>query len=521
MFSFYLALLPMKKVALIVLDGFGINEKTPAENAITLASPTPTLDSLFTKPYALIEASGKSVGLPEGQMGNSEVGHMTLGTGRILKQPFVALDDLFAEGKFAELTAFQQGIQHVRENNSNLHLIGLFGPGGIHATLNHLQSLIKIIPTDIPTYLQLFTDGRDLAPNSALGLMKDFEQFLLNYPHVKIASLGGRYFAMDRDNNWERVQKSYDEIVFQQSQTTDTPSEYLAKSYDAGVFDEFLLPVSFVEGEAIDSGDSVFYFNFRTDRGREMTQALMVSQFPEKARWYEKWGNGVMTKQLNNLYLATMTKYYKEYDGATFLDERQVEHTLSEILAKHDIRQFHLAETEKFAHVTKFFNAEKEVVYDGQKNLLIPSHKVATFDLDPEMSAQEIMDAFKEQVQNFDFFIINFANGDMVGHTGKMDACLSMVIKLDDIVKQLLELSPEFDVDLLITADHGNCEEMGTAEFPKTSHTTNPVPFWYIKAGEAQGNIKKEGALYDFAPTVLALYGIEKPAEMTGENLIN
>jgi 2,3-bisphosphoglycerate-independent phosphoglycerate mutase len=478
------------------------------------------LDQLFTQPYAQIQASGRSVGLPEGQMGNSEVGHMTLGTGRVLKQPLVAIDDLFAEGKFSELSAFQQGIQHVRDHHSHLHLLGLFGPGGIHSTLHHLEELITLIPNDVPTFLQLFTDGRDLPPQSALELMKDFEQFLQAFPHVHIASLGGRYFGMDRDNNRERVQKAYDEIVFQQSQTSDSPSAYLAKQYEAGITDEFLPPVSFVDGRPIESGDSVFYFNYRTDRGRQLTQALVVSQFPEKAKLIEKWGNGIMTKPLEHLFLATMTKYYTQYDGAYFLAERNVENTLSEILAKHDLRQFHLAETEKFAHVTKFFNAEKEIVYDGQKNLLIPSHKVATFDLDPEMSAQEIMDAFVKEVVFFDFFMINFANGDMVGHTGKMDACLKMVLKLDDIVQQLLNLSEDYDVDLLITADHGNCEEMGTPAAPKTSHTTNPVPFWYVQKGVVQSTIRKTGSLYDFAPTVLALFGIEKPIEMTGESLV-
>jgi 2,3-bisphosphoglycerate-independent phosphoglycerate mutase len=259
--------------------------------------------------------------------------------------------------------------------------------------------------------------------------------------------------------------------------------------------------------------------NFRTDRARQFTQALVVSQFPEKAKRYEKWG-GLMTKQLDDLYLATMTKYYAEYDGDTFLPEKEIKDTLSEVLSNHDIRQLHFAETEKFAHVTKFFNAEKEIVYDGQKNILVPSHKVATYDLDPEMSAQEIMNTFKENAQAFDFFIINFANGDMVGHTGIREAIIQTIEKLNDIVEQMLALSKEFDIDILLTADHGNCEEMGTPELPKTSHTTNPVPFWYIKQGQVQENIKSTGALYDFAPTVLAEYGIEKPGEMTGESLI-
>jgi 2,3-bisphosphoglycerate-independent phosphoglycerate mutase len=509
----------MKKVALVVLDGFGVNTTTPPENAITLAN-APTLHQLFQKKYALIDASGISVGLPAGQMGNSEVGHMTLGTGRIIKQSLVALDDLFDEGKFAELEAFQKGIAHVRAHHSQLHLLSLFGPGGVHASQHHLEEVIKLIPHDITTYLHLFGDGRDLPPQSALELMKEFEQFLQNYPQVKISTFGGRYFAMDRDNNRERVQKAYDEIVFQQTQTSDTPSAYLAKAYENGQTDEFILPVSFIGGEPIESGDAVFYLNFRTDRARQFTQSLVVSQFPEKARRYEKWGKGVMTKKLDNLYLATMTKYYQEYDGATFLAEKEVTATLSEVLAQHDIRQLHLAETEKFAHVTKFFNAEKEIVYDGQKNILIPSHKVATYDLDPEMSAQEIMDTFQDNVQNFDFFIINYANGDMVGHTGIPAAIIKTVEKLNSIVEQMIALSKDADVDILLTADHGNCEEMGTPELPKTAHTTNPVPFRYLHQGEVQPHIKEKGALYDFAPTVLALYDIPKPPEMTGESLI-
>jgi 2,3-bisphosphoglycerate-independent phosphoglycerate mutase len=350
--------------------------------------------------------------------------------------------------------------------------------------------------------------------------MKTFEKFLQSYPMVKISTFGGRYFAMDRDNNWERIQKAYDEIVFQQSQTSDTPSEYIAKAYAAGQTDEFILPVSFLEGAPIESGDAVFYLNFRTDRARQFTQALVVSQFPEQAQRYEKRGKGVMTKKLQHLYLATMTTYYQEYEGDTFLAEKEIAHTLSEVLSQHEMRQLHLAETEKFAHVTKFFNAEKEIVYDGQKNILIPSHKVATYDLDPEMSAQEIMDTFKREIQHFDFFIINFANGDMVGHTGIPTAIIQTVEKLNSILEQLLTVSKAFDVDILLTADHGNCEEMGTPEAPKTSHTTNPVPFWYIKQGVVQEAIREQGALYDFAPTVLALFGIEKPNEMTGKSLL-
>jgi len=426
-------------------------------------------------------------------MGTSEVGHLTLGIGRISKLPLVEVDDLFAEGKFVHLPAFQQGVEHVRKNQTSLHLIGLLSTGGVHTTLYHLQALIKLIPNDIQTFLHLFSDGRDMPPQSGLEFMKEFESFLDNYPHITIASLGGRYFGMDRDNNRDRVQKAYDEIVFQQTQTSDTPSEYIAKQHGAGKTDEFLLPVSFVEGEPISDGDAVFFYNFRTDRGRELTQALMVSQFPEKAASYHQWRSDFITKPLNNVYLATMTQYYPEYDGAIFVHKDEITHTLSEVLSLHEVRQLHLAETEKYIYVTKNFNAEKDIIYDGQKNILIPSHKVATFDLDPEMSAQEIMDTFKENVQNFDFFLVNFANGDMVGHTGVMSATLKMIHKLDDIIQQVINLSKDHNVEILLTADHGNCEEMGTPESPKTAHTTNPVPFRYIKQGEVQEHIKEKG----------------------------
>lgn len=432
----------------------------------------------------------------------------------------VAIDELFAEKKFEKLNAFVDWIKHVRDNHSRLHLIWLFWPWGIHSTLHHLQELIKIIPSDIETYLHLFTDWRDLAPDSAYELMNEFQTFLSNFKNIKIASLWGRYFGMDRDNNWDRVQKAYDEIVFQQTQTSDTPAEYIKKSYNQGKFDEFIPPVSFVEGEAIEDNDAVFYFNYRTDRARQFTQALEVSLDSQKAEKFSGWDGLLTIKPLSNVYLATMTKYFSEFDRPVFLAERTVEETLSELLSKSWIKQFHLAETEKFAHVTKFFNAEKEVIYDWQENLLIPSHKVATFDLDPEMSAQEIMDAFVKRVQDFDFFVINFANGDMVGHTGDMLACKTMVVKLNDILKQLLDLSKKAGVELLITADHWNCEEMWTPEAPKTSHTTNLVPFWYIKDWEVQNKIKKSGWLKDFAPTILNMFGLKKPEVMTGESLL-
>ena len=508
-----------KKVALIILDWFGLTDIEPERNAIVQAK-TPTFDYLFSKPYAKIATSWRATWLPDGQMWNSEVWHATLWTGRIIKQSLVEISDLFDEWKFADLEPFKKWIEHVRKNGSKLHLLWLFGPGGVHSVDTHMTNMIKIIPSDIQTYIHFFLDWRDVPPQSAAWYMKDFEDFLKDYPNVKISTLWWRYRWMDRDNNRDRVQKAYDEIVFQQTQTSDTPTEYIQKRYDAWETDEFLTPVSFLWAEWIEDGDSVFYLNFRADRARQMTQALIVSQNSKKAELYEKWNKWFIVKNMPNLYFVAMTKYYKEYDWPTFLVPKDIKNTLSEVLSNHDLRQFHLAETEKFAHVTKFFNAEKEIVYDWQKNTLIPSHKVATYDLDPAMSAPEILKTLLEETSNFDAFIVNFANGDMVWHTGVLSAAIKAVETLDWIVDRLLQWSKDENVDILITADHGNCEEMWPENAPKTSHTTNLVPLWYIHDWEPQDNIEKEWWLSDMAPTMLTLFGIDVPEEMTGHSLI-
>lgn len=508
-----------KKVALVILDGFWLNNKTPEENSIVQAN-TPTFDKLFSKTYWKLEASARAVWLPDWQMWNSEVWHTTLWTWRIIKQSLVEISDLFDDWEFEKLDAYKMGIENIRKNNSALHLLWLFWPGGVHSINIHMESTIKIIPNDIQTYIHLFLDGRDVPPQSALWFMQDFEEFLKNYPNVKIATIGGRYFWMDRDNNWDRIQKAYDEIVFQEHQTADTPSEYIQKRYDAWETDEFVAPVSFINTNSIEDWDSVFFLNFRSDRARQMTQALMVSKNQKNADLYEKRWDWITTKSLPNLYFVAMTKYFKEYDWPTFLNQKNISNTLSEVLANNDIRQLHLAETEKFAHVTKFFNAEKEIVYDGQRNILISSHKVATYDLDPEMSAEEILQELLKNHSDFEAFIINFANGDMVWHTWSMPAAIRAVEKLDSVVARLLELSRDEDIDILLTADHGNCEEMGTPEHPKTSHTTNLVPFWYIHQWEAQDNIESEWGLKDLAPTMLSLFGISIPEDMSGKSLV-
>ncbi|MDD3262424.1 MAG: 2,3-bisphosphoglycerate-independent phosphoglycerate mutase [Candidatus Absconditabacteria bacterium] len=508
----------MEKVLLVILDGFGINTKTPEENAILQAN-TPTFKALFSDLYTKLDASGRAVGLPDGQMGNSEVGHMTIGTGRIIKQNLVAIDDMLDDGSFAKLSEFQLGIEHCKKNKSNLHLLQLFGPGGVHAMDSHLKKILPLIPEDINVFLHLFGDGRDLGPRSAAEYMQEFETYLQQFPNVVIASLAGRYYAMDRDNNRERVQKAYDEIMFGQLQTNDTPSEYIFKSYEKELTDEFLVPVSFMDGEQIEDGDAIFFLNFRSDRARQMTQAFVASMNPEKTKNYIDRNSRFMTKSLRNIYLSTMTKYYKEYEGNVFVKPFNIKNTLGEVISHNERKQLHVAETEKFAHVTKFFNGDKHIVYNGEKDILVPSHKVATYDLDPEMSAQEIYDEVIGNAKSYDFTVVNFANGDMVGHTGVIPAAEEAIKKLDEITKNLLDFCKKNNIHLIITADHGNCEEMGNDEKPKTAHTTNLVPFWYIKDSKIQ-KTKVKGGLSDIAPTILNIMKIPVPKEMTGKSLI-
>lgn len=509
----------MKKLALIILDGFGINTKTPTHNGIIQAH-SPLFTKLFSEPYSTLDACGRAVGLPDGQMGNSEVGHMTMWSWRIIKQNLVEIEDMLDDGSFAKLPEFIAGIEHCKKNNSVLHLFQLFGPGGVHAMDTHLAKILKIIPNDITVALHLFWDGRDLDPKSAYDLMVEFEKFLEQYPNVHISSLAWRYYGMDRDNNRERIQKSYDEIAFSQMQTSDTPSEYIAKQYEQGITDEFIKPVSFVGGEQIESGDAVFHLNFRSDRARQMTQAIMVSMNKKNADLYPTRDKNFMTKPLKDIYFVAMTKYYKEYEGNLFIKPMDITNTLSEVISHAELRQLHLAETEKFAHVTKFFNGDKQIVRDGEKDILVPSHKVATYDLDPEMSAQEIYDEFIAKANDFDFIVTNFANGDMVGHTGKMDAVITAIKKLDTIVWDIIAFCAKNDFELLITADHGNSDEMGTPDAPMTAHSMNPVPLRYIQWWNVQTLKRSNGWLSDIAPTVLKLMGLDIPKEMTGKSLL-
>ncbi|MCF7834455.1 2,3-bisphosphoglycerate-independent phosphoglycerate mutase [Candidatus Gracilibacteria bacterium] len=507
----------MNKAVLVILDGFGINEKKIDENAIIKAN-TPTFDKLFSSYYSKLGAHGHYVGVPDKQIGSSEIGHMTIGSGRIIKQSIVKIDDMFDSGEFEKLKEYKKGIENCKNNGSNLHILQIFGPGGVHGSDSHLKKLLKIIPQDIEVYLHLFGDGRDLAPDSAFDLMVDFEKYLEEYPNVKIATFSGRYYAMDRDNNRERTQKAYDEIVFGVRQTSDSPSEFIRKCYESEIpiMDEFIEPVSFVEGEKIANGDSIFFLNFRSDRSRQIARAFMHSIDSKESNTNFHF----ITKNFKNIYFVTMTKYYSDYDGYFFIKDDIIKNTLGEIISNNEFRQLHIAETEKYAHVTKFFNGGQQIVYDGERDILVPSSKVATYDLKPEMSAQEIYNQFEKNANGYDFVVINFANGDMVGHTGILNATKIAIEKLDELIQKIISFCSQNNFELLITADHGNCEEMGTDIDPKTAHTTNKVPCRYVVKGENQ-KIKDKGGLADIAPTVLEIMGIDIPKEMSGKSLIS
>jgi len=494
-----------KKIWLIILDWFWINEKIE-NNAIKKAN-SPTIDDLFNKAYTKLEASEEHVWLPKWQMWNSEVWHLAIGSGRVSKQPLVEITDLFINSLFHKIDEFEKWIEHVKKYNSKLHLFWLFWSGWVHAHIDQMIWKIKIIPKDVKVCLHLFSDGRDLARDSMLGEFEEFEIFLNDYDNVEVTTISWRFHAMDRDNNWDRIELVYNTMVKPETILDISPIEFIKQNYENEIYDEFFSPTNFTWNK-IEDNDAIFHLNFRSDRAVQLTKAFYETH------------NYFMKKNIENLYISTMTKYYKEYDGNVFIKPAEMYNTLWEVLSKNNMTQLHLAETEKFAHVTKFFNWWKQIVFPGQKDILIPSPKVKTYDMQPEMSAYEILETYKNEVNNYDFTVINFANWDMIGHTWVMDAAVSTVEILDDVVSQLLKLSKENNVDLYITADHWNCEVMFDEEWNiVTSHTTNKVPFWYIKEWEFNELGNKYWTLANIAPTILDNFGIDIPEEMNSNSL--
>lgn len=503
-----------KKVILMILDGWG-KSPDPKVSAIDNAN-VPFINSLYKKyPNAQLRTDGLNVGLPEGQMGNSEVGHMNLGAGRIVYQDLAKINLAVAHKTMSQEQPLIDAFQYAKDNNKAVHFLGLVSDGGVHSHTSHLRSLIDV-SQDFgleKIYVHAFTDGRDVDPKSGKKYIEDLENYIKNST-VKIASVIGRYYAMDRDKRWERVKLAYDLIVNGIGKHTVNLAESIAESYDNNVTDEFIKPLTAVDANdtpiaTIQNDDVVIFFNFRTDRGRELTEALSQKDFHEH------------TMHKLNLYYVTMTNYNDTYQNVHIVyDKDNITETLGEVLEKHNKTQIRIAETEKYPHVTFFFSGGREQPFHGETRILRNSPKVATYDLQPEMSAFELKDALVPELKEgkVDFVCLNFANGDMVGHTGVMTAAIKACEAVDKCVKEVVEAALENNYTTIIIADHGNCETMINPDgSPNTAHTTNPVPI--ILVDKELKNIN-DGVLGDLAPTILELMGIEKPAVMTGTSLL-
>ncbi|MGB0177412.1 MAG: 2,3-bisphosphoglycerate-independent phosphoglycerate mutase, partial [Owenweeksia sp.] len=489
------------KTALIILDGWGI-AKDPSVSAIDKAR-TPFVDSLYHDyPNAQLEASGMAVGLPEGQMGNSEVGHMNLGAGRIVYQDLVKINLAVEDGSLAREKVLEDAFEYARTTGKKVHFIGLLSDGGVHSHINHLKGLTTAAADYglANVYLHIFTDGRDTDPRGGLGYVKDIEDHLQKTTGT-IASLIGRYYAMDRDKRWERVKLAYDLMVRGEGEKSESAEKVVQSSYDEGVTDEFIKPRLIDENGCIEEGDVVVCFNFRTDRGRQITMALTQQDFHEQ------------NMHRMNLYYVTMTRYDDTFKDIKVIYEKDnLEETLGEVLANAGKTQIRIAETEKYPHVTFFFSGGREEAFEGEKRLLCPSPKVATYDLQPEMSAYDIRDTILPELEKgeVDFICLNFANPDMVGHTGVMEAAIKACETVDTCTREIVEAGLKKDYTFLIIADHGNSDCMVNADgSPNTAHTTQPVPFFFV-SNDYRGNLKN-GILGDIAPTILDRMGIEKP----------
>ena len=489
----------MKPLLLCILDGVGINKNIKG-NAYKLAN-TPNLDMLFKKyPNSKLEASGEAVGLPKGQMGNSEVGHSNIGSGRIVYQGIQLINEEIKNKNFYKNKNILEMFDYVKKNNSKLHLMGLVSDGGVHSSMKHIQALIDMCyKHKVDFYLHVFTDGRDTLPNSSLNYIES-----LDLKNGNIASISGRYYAMDRDNRYERIEKAYDVLTGKSDSKYLSIKEAIKLNYENNITDEFILPGLIDEDGIINDNDAVIFFNFRPDRLRELGSALSNKEF-----------KGFKRKKEVNVKLLTMMPVSDEVVNKSIFELNKLSNTLGEYISKLGYSQLRIAETEKYAHVTYFFDGGKELELNKCTRILIPSPKVATYDLKPEMSAYEITDKLLENM-NYDVIILNFANGDMVGHTGSLDAAITAVETLDKCVYKLYQKIIELKGTMIITADHGNCEEMIDEDNNiLTSHTTNKVPFLITKDCKL-----KNGKLGDIAPTIVYLLNEQIPDEMTGEVLI-
>ncbi len=507
-------------VTLIIMDGWGLNPRQDY-NAIALGN-TPYFDYIWNNwPSATLEASGRAVGLPHGQMGNSEVGHMNLGAGRIVPQDLTYINELIDKGKFFENQALNTVMQHAAQNNSSLHLIGLLSDGGVHSHQEHLYALLKLAKRNNlkNVFIHALMDGRDTPPRSGAEYLSQLEKQIDTIGCGTIATVAGRYYSMDRDKRWERTKLGYDAIVHGQGETAKSAAQAIENSYASDVSDEFVKPVVIVDelGKPkgpINNGDAIIFFNFRADRARQLTHALIEPGFDG----FERQGG-----QLHNIKMATFMQYYDQQTPDHAFEVPEPTNGLAETISKVGKLQFHCAETEKYAHVTYFFNGGREEPFEGEDRILVPSPKVATYDLQPEMSARGITKEVVKAIRSgrYEFVLVNFANPDMVGHTGFLDKAIIAVETVDDCVRQVVEATVCAGGVALVTADHGNSDQMLDYDTgkPHTAHTTNLVPFIYV-AEQKPGWRLANGVLGNVAPTVLELMGLERPAEMECDPLI-
>ncbi len=507
-----------KPTVLMILDGFGLNPRTDS-NAVAQAN-TPNIDRLFAEyPFVKGNASGLAVGLPEGQMGNSEVGHMNMGAGRIVYQDLTRITKAIEDGEFYENPVLLQGIRNAKEHDSALHLFGLLSDGGVHSHNSHLYALLELAKrSDLKkVYVHCFMDGRDTPPTSGIDYIRKLEQKMQEIGVGEIATISGRYYAMDRDNRWDREEKAYRALTLGEGQTAEDPVQAMQDSYDAGVTDEFVVPVVIRKDGAplakVAEHDTVIFYNFRPDRARQITRAFCADEF-------DGFDRG---SRLDLCFIC-----FKDYDETipnklVAFQKEELKNTFGEYLAAHGLKQARIAETEKYAHVTFFFNGGVEEPNPGEDRILVHSPKVATYDLKPEMSAFDVCDKLCEAMESgkYDVIIINFANPDMVGHTGVLEAAVKAVEAVDTCVGRAVDTLKKVDGQMFLCADHGNCEQEVDYETGEsfTAHTTNPVPFVLINYDPAY-TLKENGCLADIVPTLIEMMGMEQPAEMTGHSLL-
>ncbi len=502
-----------KKALLMILDGWGIGNHSKSD--VIFSTPTPYWDSLLKDyPHSQLQASGENVGLPDGQMGNSEVGHLNIGAGRVVYQDLVKINKACADGSILENPEIKSAFSYAKSTGKAIHFMGLTSNGGVHSSLDHLYALCDIAKHYglEKVYIHCFMDGRDTDPRSGKGFIEELQAHCDKSAGV-IASIVGRYYAMDRDKRWERVKEAYDLLVSGKGVQATDMVKAMQDSYDADITDEFVKPInnSTVNG-TIKEGDAVIFFNYRNDRAKELTTVLTQHDMPEA---------GMMT--IPGLQYYCMTPYDASFTGVHIIfDKENVGNTLGEYLSKLNKKQLHIAETEKYAHVTFFFNGGREAPFEGEERILVASPKVATYDLKPEMSAYEVKDKLVEAIrsQEYDFIVVNYANGDMVGHTGVYEAIEKAVKAVDECVRDTVEAAKESDYEVIIIADHGNADNAINPDgTPNTAHSLNPVPCVYVTSRK-DAHVEN-GRLADVAPTILSIMGIPQPEEMTGHSLID